>query len=320
MAHRLYVILAIMALFCLNTLPSSAQAPAPHGFYYPVESLNPSSGFLASECDTYFSQSYHLGWDLLQSLNSPVYAITDGTIVNINPHGDPSGTDPNLIWIWIKHSVIDPNGNPTFIYAVYGHTKIAAGLQEGSTVNSGQLIGYTVDHTKYSADHCHLGINPSGYVTVTKIYTIHYFDHNDNNQTTTVEAGWGSGGADPKKGVPGLPSDWCAYKSQNIPLLQASGAVENFIDPKTFFINYSAVGYGGGVSDPANIYVSLSGSDAGNGSPSAPFRTIKHAIDLASAGGATIYISPGTYGEKNSSSGKHIHFVVNGSGVVRTGG
>ena len=74
------------------------------------------------------------------------------------------------------------------------------------------------------------------------------------------------------------------------------------------------------VSDPANIYVSLSGSDASNGSASNPFRTIKHAIDMASAGGATIYIAPGSYGEKNSSSGKHIHFVVNGTGSVQTGG
>ena len=70
-----------------------------------------------------------------------------------------------------------------------------------------------------------------------------------------------------------------------------------------------------------DLYVSLSGNDASNGSSVAPFRTIKHAIDAASATQATtIHIAPGTYGEKNSCSGKHIHFVVNGTGAVRTGG
>ena len=76
----------------------------------------------------------------------------------------------------------------------------------------------------------------------------------------------------------------------------------------------------GGVLDPTNVYVSLTGSDASNGSSGTPFRTIKHAIDAASATqGVTIHISPGTYGEKIGTS-KHILFVVNGSGAVRTGG
>lgn len=77
---------------------------------------------------------------------------------------------------------------------------------------------------------------------------------------------------------------------------------------------------GGGVSDPTNIYVSLSGNDASNGTSGAPVRTIKYAIDQASTTQpVTIYIAPGSYGEKISTT-KHIHFVTNGSGTVQTGG
>jgi len=82
---------------------------------------------------------------------------------------------------------------------------------------------------------------------------------------------------------------------------------------------YRSIQDGGGISDPTNIYVSLSGNDTGNGSSGAPFRTIKHAIDAASATqAATIHIAPGSYGEKIGT-GKHIQFVVNGSGTVQTG-
>jgi len=82
---------------------------------------------------------------------------------------------------------------------------------------------------------------------------------------------------------------------------------------------YQNIDDGDGVLDPTNVYVSLSGSDTSNGSSGAPFRTIKYAIDMASATQATIYIAPGSYGEKISTS-KHIHFVTNGNGTVQTGG
>lgn len=76
----------------------------------------------------------------------------------------------------------------------------------------------------------------------------------------------------------------------------------------------------GGTGSNTEIYVALSGNDASNGSSGSPFRTIKHAIDVASGTqSVTIHIAPGSYGEKIGT-GKHIHFVVNGSGTVQTGG
>ena len=79
----------------------------------------------------------------------------------------------------------------------------------------------------------------------------------------------------------------------------------------------------GTIQIPANdvdIYVSLSGNDSNNGSSGSPFRTVARAIVQANATQpVTIHISLGTYGEKIST-GKHIHFVTNGSGTVRIGG
>lgn len=76
---------------------------------------------------------------------------------------------------------------------------------------------------------------------------------------------------------------------------------------------------GGGGSD-TDIYVSLSGNDASNGSSGSPFRTVAHAVAYANATQpVTIHIAPGTYGEKIGAS-KHIQFVTWGAGTVRIGG
>ncbi len=104
----------------------------------------------------------------------------------------------------------------------------------------------------------------------------------------------------------------------NVNTIDTNGIVlKHSINPMKFVQDHSNAS--GGVFDPSNVYVSLSGSDASNGSSGAPYRTIKHAIDMASATQATIYIAPGSYGEKISTS-KHIHFVTNGNGTVQTGG
>ena len=69
-----------------------------------------------------------------------------------------------------------------------------------------------------------------------------------------------------------------------------------------------------------DIYVSLNGNDSSNGSASTPFRTVRHAVDIANATQpVTIHITSGAYGEKINTS-KHIHFVTSGSGTVRIGG
>ena len=74
------------------------------------------------------------------------------------------------------------------------------------------------------------------------------------------------------------------------------------------------------ISNSTDIYVSTGGSDSNNGSFSSPYQTVAHAVVQASSTQAvTIHIAPGTYGEKINT-GKHIHFVTNGSGTVKIGG
>ena len=76
---------------------------------------------------------------------------------------------------------------------------------------------------------------------------------------------------------------------------------------------------GGGSN--TDIWVDKGNSAQGqDGSAGNPFNTVKAAVDKASATQAvTIHIVPGTYSEKIGT-GKHIHFVTNGSGTVRIGG
>jgi len=86
------------------------------------------------------------------------------------------------------------------------------------------------------------------------------------------------------------------------------------------YVGYPIQAHLTSIGSTTELYVSLGGNDGSNGSSGSPFRTIKHAIDAASGTQpVTIHIAPGSYGEKIGTS-KHIHFVVNGTGTVQTGG
>jgi murein DD-endopeptidase MepM/ murein hydrolase activator NlpD len=292
-----------IALFlCLSPTVTLAQASGPNGFDYPVASITTAATFLETGCHGYISGDYHLGWDLAQSHGSPVYALTNGTIVNVTNTGDPDVT-----FIWIQHQAVDPaNGNTFTFWAVYGHTSIAAGLGQGSSVRTGQVIGYTIVYP--TGDHCHLGINRVGIVTQAKNYTLSYVNGSGQNATATVQAGWGRGG---------LPSDWCGHDSQNVPLLQASAAIENFTNPESFLNTYRAVGY---VVNSTDLYVDSTYNGSQTGSSANPFKTVTQAINAAgSTQAVTMHVKPGTYHESVTIH-KNIHIVTWGSGTVSIGG
>ena len=80
------------------------------------------------------------------------------------------------------------------------------------------------------------------------------------------------------------------------------------------------LGGGSGGSD-TDIWVDKgNGAQGQDGSAGNPYNTVKAAVDRANATqSVTIHIVPGTYSEKIGT-GKHIHFVTNGSGTVRIGG
>lgn len=308
----------IAVLFiCLLGTSAFAQTAGPNGFYYPVASINTAATFLETSCHGYVAGEYHLGWDLAQSHPSPVYAITDGTVVN-NPYAIyplPGQTDPtngDETWIWVQHQAVDPSTGNTFtFYAVYGHTSPINGLKPGSPVQAGHIIGYTITyHNNDNLDHCHLGINRNGIVTSTHTFSnVPYINSSGQSASMTVTAGWGRGGT--------LPNGWCGHDNQNIASLQASGAVENFTDPQAFLNTYHAVGYGGGL-DSTNPYVDGSYSGTQVGTALNPFKTVTQAVNAASASGATIHIKAGSYPE-NITISKNVHIVTWGSGTVRIG-
>ena len=99
------------------------------------------------------AQGSHQGNDIMAARGTPVVAVADGVIDRL------TRTETGLggIWIWLR----DRAGN-TFYYA-HLHT-IAAGLDAGTTVAVGQVIG-TVGNTgdaRYGAPHLHFEIHPGG--------------------------------------------------------------------------------------------------------------------------------------------------------------
>ena len=143
------------------------------GFYWPTYPPKRAyyAGFLADNCkeltgnSDYNDSSYHVGTDILADLDSPVKAISAGT-VHYYSHNANWGTDDSdgLVndGLVIKHYLDDK----TVIYAVYGH--IRTELREGDPVTAGQVIG-NIRMWRYKDekgvwirgyDHLHFGIQP----------------------------------------------------------------------------------------------------------------------------------------------------------------
>jgi murein DD-endopeptidase MepM/ murein hydrolase activator NlpD len=88
----------------------------------------------------------HVGMDIRQSYNSPVYAITDGII------HEYMNTDPSRYWcIVVKHR----EARGSYFYTVYGHCRLKAGLSVGSAVAAGEAFAYVNENNN---QHLHFGI------------------------------------------------------------------------------------------------------------------------------------------------------------------
>jgi hypothetical protein len=154
--------------------PINSQRPTinwpDNGWFYPLRS--PEGNELVKK-ETMLNQDFdeinplgiapnqrHLGVDLMcngrtgncPELKYSVYAIGDGTVVDVSHHSGWGGDDPtkpNLIVI--KHRAADG----TIFYALYGHLKnIPPNLLK--TVRKGQFIGNTL---KVNEEHLHFSLD-----------------------------------------------------------------------------------------------------------------------------------------------------------------
>ncbi|WP_217913126.1 M23 family metallopeptidase [Miltoncostaea marina] len=98
-------------------------------------------------------QGSHEGTDIMADRGTPLVAVTDATVSRLTRRETGLGG----IYVWLQRA------DGTDYY--YAHmTSIAAGLQEGSRVTAGQVIG-TVGNTgdaRYGATHLHFEIRPAG--------------------------------------------------------------------------------------------------------------------------------------------------------------
>jgi murein DD-endopeptidase MepM/ murein hydrolase activator NlpD len=78
-------------------------------------------------------QKGHQGWDIYAPVNTPVVAITDGTVADVRYS---RGYGRNLL-LAFKHPRY-PGG----LYAVYAHL-CHASVSKGQTVKEGDTLGYT---------------------------------------------------------------------------------------------------------------------------------------------------------------------------------
>lgn len=89
----------------------------------------------------------HTGWDLFAPIGTPVYSVTDGTVIAVGE--DDGNKGGNRIWIQ------DPNGN--FWY--YAHLKNMPTLKPGAHVKAGATIGLSGDTGQAKGiPHLHIGV------------------------------------------------------------------------------------------------------------------------------------------------------------------
>jgi len=156
-----------MILIIVATAASAAPIKMSSGFYYPTERTwtgddgsskgdpkqpwNDGSpggriyGFLDPDGPKYLGKD-HVGMDIRTNYNSPVYAITSGTIHRYYNSGD------SRYWcIIVKHKL----ANGSTFYGVYGHCRMKSGYSVGTTLDAGEVIGYINESVN---QHIHFGI------------------------------------------------------------------------------------------------------------------------------------------------------------------
>jgi murein DD-endopeptidase MepM/ murein hydrolase activator NlpD len=109
----------------------------------------------------------HVGCDVMAAEGTPLVACVTGYISGLNPSDSGLGG----ISIYLR-------GNNGYSYYYCHLERIASGIQRGTPVKAGQVIGY-VGHTGNAArtlPHLHFGMRPGGGKYVNPYATLKYYD------------------------------------------------------------------------------------------------------------------------------------------------
>jgi len=135
--------------------PNTVEQTRRGGFYWPLGKKQ----YKSSRCGTwlgrdadhggcYFKGKYHLGFDMMATVVSPVYAISDGEVIGMSTDGEGN------VAIFIKHKLTDGS---EFV-AVYGHIITNVNSGDPKEVKGGKQFA-TIGSYK-GRDHLHFGIIP----------------------------------------------------------------------------------------------------------------------------------------------------------------
>lgn len=163
-----WAVLLLSMMVAVTAAPTRMQS----GWYYPTDRVwvdgKAEAGWLYSVTDPkqpytdgssggriygYLEPDYvpivgtqHVGMDIRQSFNSPVYAVAAGTI-----HRYYNTGDSRYYAVVVRHVTVTGK----VFYAVYGHCRLKAGYAVGRNVSAGEVFAYVNESIN---QHLHFGI------------------------------------------------------------------------------------------------------------------------------------------------------------------
>lgn len=169
-SQRLWMTILGVFFACVlasGTLPSQAQTPPPKPFAMPFGAMpGPTTWLLSQQYGNTIGafnygrywyaggRNLHFGLDFWAPCNTPVYAIGDGEVDQVDNFS--FGLEPHNLTIFHRTEGLT---------SVYGHLNSRSPLMKGQPVKRGDLIGYTGDPdlTCVSRPHLHLEIRSANY-------------------------------------------------------------------------------------------------------------------------------------------------------------
>jgi murein DD-endopeptidase MepM/ murein hydrolase activator NlpD len=95
-------------------------------------------------------------WDIPSPINTPVYSLTDGTLITFSDYGSKPVHTKGKTLFGSSFTIQGSNGMPDVYYTHLQNPQV----KKGDKVKCGQLLGYIMDFPGSSYDHVHIGVKP----------------------------------------------------------------------------------------------------------------------------------------------------------------